>query len=326
MKPWTLFADALVGLALALAPAPAQEPGKILRIGYLRHVPPELDPFRESFHAGLREFGYVDGKNIRIEYRYTGGNPDLLRRHAAELAALPVDIIVTGGTPAVVATAEATRTIPIVVAAIDDPVRAGVAASLARPGRNVTGTSILSGDLSAKRLELLRNAVARTTVVGVLYNAGNESYRAQVAEADRAASALGLQVKFYRSVPAEGFEAVFATIARDGIGALLIVDDGEFVAHGRTLAALALAQKLPTASGLKPFAQAGILLTYGPDTYAGYRRAGYFVDRIVKGGNPANIPFEQTSKVEFAVNLRTARAIGVAIPADVLGRAEEVIE
>lgn len=316
-----------MGAALAgLGIAAAQQPGKIHRIGYLRIGSAELDPYREDFSAGLRAFGYIEGRNSLIEYRYARDNVDVQAQQAVELARLPVAVIVTAGTTSIRAATRATRTIPIVMAAVDDPVAGGFVASLARPGGNVTGIAIFSAELAAKRLEILRESVPGTARVAILWNPDNESHARGLAEAERAAQVLRLAVGAYALRPGEGLDGVFRAMTADGASAVLILDDGGFVGHRRAIVDAALARNLPMIAGLVPFTDPEIMLTYATDTRANCRRASYFIDRILKGESPGNIPVEQVSKVLLRVNLKTAKALGITIPQTILFRADEVIE
>ncbi|MBI1777940.1 MAG: ABC transporter substrate-binding protein [Proteobacteria bacterium] len=319
---------AMLGAAMVRPPiAGAQAPGKKLpRIGYLRHGTAEGDTHRNAFTLGLADFGYVEGQTVMVDYRYTDGRGDLLEPYVKELIAAPVHIIVTSGTPAVAAAVGATRTTPVVAAAIADPVASGLIASLAHPGGNVTGTSILATDLTRKRLELLHEAVPQVTKVALLGSVGNSSIALQAAEFHAAAEIIGITVKSYQVEAADGLAAAFAAMRQDAMGAVVIHPVAELTSYRDTIVRLAMTDRLPTLGGSSAFARAGSLMTYGTGDDSGYRRAGYFIDRILNGTKPGDLPFEQITKIELVVNLKTAKTLGLAVPPSILVRADEVIE
>ncbi len=311
----------LVVLGAPLA-AQAQQAGKVSRIGFLRvgSTPPA---FIEGFRQGLRELGYVEGQNIVIEYglaQNAGHLPDV----AAGLVRLKVDVLVASGIPSVLPAKNATSTIPVVFVAAIDPVAAGVVASLARPGGNVTGVAVNQVELTGKRLELLKELVPKVSRVAVLVRAGSPAAAQYVTYAEPAARILGtsLQVLTVR----EPHELAGAFSAARGASALIQSDDAVFTAHRTQIAELALKNRLPTVSGLREFVEAGGLMAYGAHTGDLHRRAATYVDKILKGAKPADLPVEQPTKFELVINLKTAKALGLGIPQSLLLRVDEVIQ
>ena len=307
----------------------AQEPKKVTRIGYLSNSNPANESVRsEAIRLALRELGHVEGQNIAIEYRYGEGKRDRDLELAAELVRLKVDVIVVaGGASWVRAAKNATKTIPIVmVGSGDDPVEAGLIESLARPGGNVTGLTNLSPELGGKRLELLKEAIPKLVRVAVLYDPALPSNVVQVKEIlPVAARALGLTLQAWEVRAADGFEKVFAALSKErpdglyvGLGALLR-------ANQKRIVGFALKSGLPSMGG-REFVQAGGLMSYGADLADSYRRVAYYIDRILKGTKPADLPVEQPTKIELVINLKTAKQIGVTIPQKVLARADKVIK
>jgi putative tryptophan/tyrosine transport system substrate-binding protein len=310
-------------------PVRAQQPKKIPRLGYLLTGNAAGVSTRfEGIRLALRERGYIEGQNIATEYRYAEGKLDRLPELAVELAHLKVDIIVvTGGDPDIRAAKNATKTIPIVMAGNgSDPVEAGFIDSLARPGGNVTGLTNLSPELGGKRLELLKESVPKLARVAVLYDPALPSNVVQVKEIlPVAARALGLTLQPWEVRAADGFEKVFAALSKQrpdglyvGLGALLR-------ANQKRIVGFALKSRLPSMGG-REFVEAGGLMSYGADIAESYRRVAYYVDRILKGAKPADLPVEQPTKVEFAINLQTAKKIGLTIPPQVLARANKLIK
>jgi len=292
------------------------------RIGFLCNGPPP-EPFMGGFRQGLREFGYVEGQNISIEYGLAG-NADLLPDAAAELVHRNVDLIIASGTPPVVAAKNATRTIPIVFVAAIDPIATGVVVSLARPGGNVTGFALIEADLMGKRLELLREIVpglSRVAVLSQVANPGNADY---IEQAKLAASVLGLQLQVIAVRDAGDFERAFTEMR--GVGAVIQLADVLFTSYQKQIVELAASNQLPVMYGTRLFVDVGGLMVYGPDIPDHYRRAAAYVDKILKGAKPADLPVQQPTKLELVINLKTARAIGLEIPPSILARADEVIE
>ena len=276
---------------------------------------------------GLRELGYVEGQNIRFEYRWAEGRFDHLPELAADLVRLQVDVIVAFVTQAAEVAKKQTSTIPIVMVGVSDPVGAGLAASLARPGGNVTGTSSLAAALVGKQLELLKLVAPNNTAVATIFNPTNVTFQAlQVKEAKTASQTLGLQLRFLEVRAPTEFEAAFGTVVQEKIGALLILIDPLFIANSKALAELSMKSRLITMTGYRTFAEAGALMSYGPNYFDSYKAAAPYVDKILKGDRPAELPIDQSSRFEFVVNMKTAKLLGVDIPTSVLGFASDVIE
>ena len=318
-----------VVLALGLLAGPlaaeAQQASKVYRIGYLSD---RLGPgaFEEAFLRGLRELGYVQGRNIVIEYRWAEGKVERLPALAAELISLKVDMIVTSGVPAAKAAKAATTTTPIVMATSADAVSDGLAASFAHPGGNVTGMSLFSRELSGKRLEIVREAIPGTTRVAVLFNHLNPSNPPQYRETEAAAEKLGLKTLPLDIRFPDGIEPAFAEAVRTGARAVLVVSDSATITHRAQLGAAGLKYRLPTMFANKAYLEGGGLMSYGPDIFETFRGAAVFVDRIIKGAKPADLPIEQPTKFELVINLKTAQALGLTIPQSLLLRADQVIE
>jgi putative ABC transport system substrate-binding protein len=302
--------------------AEAQQPKKIPRIGFLQ--PGVSSPaYREEFRKGLRQLGYVEGENILVEYRLAEGLKELPTR-VAELVRLKVDVIVTWTTPGTLAAKQGTKTIPI-VAVSGDPVETGLVASLARPGGNLTGFAILTTDLETKKLELLREAIPGVSRIGVLWNPDNPVWAIAWKELPNAAQSLGLKLQSLEVRDPGEFEQVFASASSQRAGALLVVQEGLFVSHRQRIVELAARKRLPAMYGQSQFVDAGGLMSYGPSVPDMLRRSAVYVDKILKGTKAAELPVEQPMKFEFAVNLKTAKQIGVTIQPNVLARADKVI-
>jgi putative ABC transport system substrate-binding protein len=318
----------LIGGAVAAWPltARAQLASKVFRIGFVDPLTAEsLPKQREAFQAGLRDFGYEDGRNIVIEFRFADGHYDRLPALFSELIGLKVDVIVTYGTPGVRAAKQATTTIPIVMATSGDAETSGLVASLARPGGNVTGLTFFNPELAAKRLELLREVIPDLTDVGVLLNPSNPMNEPVIPAMKLTAQPLKLELhQFHVRGPAE-FEGAFAAIAVERVGALVVLDDAMLIAHASTVANLALQQRLPSC-GWPDFAQQGGLTAYGVNFPDMFRRAATFVDKILKGARPSDLPVERSTKFITIVNLKTARALGLDMPTSLFLRADEAIE
>ena len=317
--------------ALSLLPrheVAGQETGKVPRIGFLAVGSREGRAFMiEGFRQGLREHGYVEGQNIIIEYRFSEDRNDRLPALAAELVAMKVQLILASGTPASFAAKEATSTIPIVMGGIAaDPVATGLIASLAHPGGNITGMTMMSSHLSGKRLELLKTTLPRLARVAVFWNPPNPAYGPILKELETAAQSLRLTLhRLEVRVPAD-FEGAFEAAVRQRAGALIAPGDPLVTNRPRMVADVALKHRLPTIMENKEFVLAGGLLSLGLDLVDSYRRAATHVDKILKGANPAELPMEQPSKFDLAVNLKTARVLGLTIPPSVLVQATQVIE
>jgi putative tryptophan/tyrosine transport system substrate-binding protein len=309
----------------ALCPSvAAQEAGKVPRIGFLSTGSSSSDSIRiEAFRQGLRDLGYVQGKNIAIEHRYAEKNFDQL---AAELVRVKVDVIVTGGTPAARAAKNATMTIPIVMAAVGDPVGTGLVASLARPGRNITGLSLLSPELSGKRLELLKETLPRVTRVAVLLNPTNPATEAQLAGTQLTAGSLGVQLQLLEVSSPDQLDRAFSVMMRERVSALVVLTDAMFFDNRTRIMSFAAKSRMPVTCYDSAFVDAGGLMSYGASIPDLYRRAAIYVDKILKGAKPGDLPIEQPRKFELIVNLKTAQQIGVTIPQSVLYRADKVIK
>ena len=279
-----------------------------------------------GFRRGLSETGYVEGQNLAIEYRWADGHYDKLPSLAADLVRHDVGVIAAATVPAVTAAKAATRTIPIVFAAGGDPVQLGLVASLARPGGNVTGVTTLNAELGPKRLELLRELVPKATSIAALVNPAAPITKTLSRDLKDAAAVLGLPVHVLDASSERDFDAAFETVAQVRAGALLIVTDPFFVSRSEQLAALALRHSIPTIYFTREFAAAGGLMSYGTSLPEAYRLAGGYVARILKGEKPADLPVQQSTKLELVINLKTAKTLGLTFPVTILGSADEVIE
>jgi putative tryptophan/tyrosine transport system substrate-binding protein len=312
-------------LAVAIM-AEAQQPKGMPRIGYLS-LASQPGLREEAFIQGLRDLGWIDGQNISIEYRWAAGNVNRLPALAEELVRLKVDLIVAGATPAIQAAKNATSTIPIVMPSAADPVRTGLVASLARPGGNVTGLSHMHPDLAGKRLELLREIVPKLSRVAFLGYAPGTGQQPFLTEAQDAAQSFRMRFQPLMLRSPKEIEGAFSAITKERSGALII--QPTFIAplgHGPRIAELAIKHRLPTVSDGFGFADTGGLMFYGPDTGSMHRRAAVYVDKILKGTKPTELPVEQPTKFELVINLKTAKQIGVTIPQKVLARADRVIK
>jgi putative ABC transport system substrate-binding protein len=329
-----LRAALTVVLALGLLAAPlaaeAQQAAKIARIGYLSINLAANPHLREAFLQGLRDLGYVEGRDVVIEDRSAEGKLERFPALAAELVALKVDVIVTaGGPPAALAAKQATRTLPIVFAAAADPVTDGLVTSLARPDRNVTGLSILAPELVGKRLEQLKQAVPGVSRVAVLWQPGALGQRTEkdtLKGAEVAARALGVRLQFVEARGPEDFDRAFSDMTRARAGALTVLTGAMFFGERRRLVDLAAKNRLPAVYPWREFVDAGGLMAYGPNVADLYRRAATYVDRILKGAKPADLPVEQPTKFELVINLKTAKALRLTIPQSLLRQADQVIE
>jgi putative ABC transport system substrate-binding protein len=317
---------ALIGGAAASWPltAHAQQPGKLPTIGFLGTTTPAAqNQWTAAFVQRMRELGWIDGRTVAIEYRWGAGRRERFAEIAAELVRLKVDVIVTNGTPAVMAARQATPAIPIVFAAAGDPVATGLVASLARPGGNVTGLSLQSGDLASKRLGLLREVIPSLGRLAILANAGNPNAALEIGELQAAARTLGLEVATADIRAAEDIAPAIEAL-KDRAQALfvhpLVTTDWVRVNS------LALGARLPTLHGLREGVEAGGLMSYGANVPDLFRRAGDYVDKILRGAKPGDLPVEQPTKFDLVINLKTAKALGLAIPELFLARADEVIE
>jgi putative ABC transport system substrate-binding protein len=315
----------LGGATVAPLAVEAQHTGKVPRIGVLDAQSLGLDP-DNALRDGLRQFGYVEGKNIAIEWRRAHARAERFPELAAELVRLDVEVIVAANNPAVAAAQKATTTIPIVMVLATDPVRLGFVTSLARPAGNITGLTMQTPELAGKRLELLKEAVPNLTRVGVLWDPTEPGRQQLVKEAEIIAPRLGLQVQAFEVRNGREVGTAFAALTRARVGAVLLLGSSMLAAHRATIAELAAKSRLPTMSVAREWIDAGFVMSYGPNLNDMYRRAPYFVDRILKGAKPADLPVEQPTKFELVINLKTAKALGLTIPPSLLLRADQVIE
>ena len=311
----------ILGMLTSLPAADAQQLGKLPWVGVLS---PSADFFLNAFRQGLRELGYIEGRNISLEYRSADGRVDRLPDLAAELVRLKVDVMVTITPPGVRAAKQATNTIPIVMGAVDDAVEQGFVASLARPGGNITGASSLNPQLSGKRLELLKEAFPKVSRVAVLREAvgGASSLRATM----ESARVLGVHLHILELRDPTELESVFAAMTRERAGALVVLPGLMITSYMRQIVDLAAKTRLPAIFPDGQFVESGGLMSYGPSLHDLYRRAAWYVDKILKGAKPADLPVEQPTKFEFMINLKTANQSGLTIPQSVLYRADKVIK
>ena len=328
--PMITTLTALVAVLLLTVPLAAEaQSGQAFRIGILGTSPP-TDPANThlwgAFFQRLRELGYVEGQNITIDRRFSEGKTERFPELAAELVRLKVDVIVAAGGPPPLAAQRATKTIPIVMTNQADPVGSGLVASLARPGGNVTGLSLLNPELVGKQLQLLKDVIPRVSRVAILRNPMNETHALSLKEAEVAARSLRIQLQTFDARGSEEFDAAFAAVARQRASALLVLGDPMFFLHRTGIANFAATQRLPTMFVFKEHAEAGGLMAYGANLIDVFRQAATFVDKILKGVKPADLPVQQATKLELIINLKTAKALGLAIPPSLLVRADHVIE
>ena len=314
------------GLFAAPLTAEAQPAGKIHRIGFLSPSSSADPSILDAFREGLREFGYVEGRNIAIASRWAEGKYDRLPGLAAQLVGLKVDIIVATAVPAIRAAKEATRTIPIIMAVVVDPMATGLVASLARPGGNITGLSSMAPEVTGKQLEMLKEVVPKASLVAVLWNPANAGNAPQVRQAQAAARALGVRLQPLEARGPSEIDSAFATMTSAQAGAVIVLVDAMLLDHRTQIADLAARRRLPAVYGLSDHAEAGGLMAYGPNRLGIVRRAATYVDRILKGAKPGDLPIEQPTKFELVINLKTAKALGLTIPPSLLQRADQVIE
>jgi ABC-type uncharacterized transport system substrate-binding protein len=316
--PFALLASPLV--------ATAQPAGKTYRIGFLGNSTAALEanlvgPFRE----GLRDLGYVEGRNVQIEYRWADGKYERFPELVAELVALKVDVIVTAGTPAALAVMRATVTIPLVMVAVGDPVGSGLVTSLARPGGSMTGLTSIAPDLEGKRLELLREAVPKLSRVSVIWNPANPFHVTAERQARSAAQTLHMTVHSVGVRSAQELDPAFEAIVRERLGAFIVLADRIFLHNRSRLVDFAARHRLPAVYAYRELVEAGGLMSFGPNYADMHRRAATFVDKILKGARPADLPVEQPTKFELLINLKTAKALGLPISPSLLARADEVM-
>jgi putative ABC transport system substrate-binding protein len=307
-------------------PAQAQQPDKISRIGILnpgRRGDAGIEVLNEAFRQGLKDLGYVEGKNVALEYRFAEAEPDRLRDIAAEFVRLKVDVIFTINTPASRAAKNMTQTIPIVFTWVADPL--DLVVSLARPGGNITGLTSIATDLSGKRLELLKEALSGVSRVGILWNSTNPTATRVFKEMEEAGPRLGVRIHPLAVRDPDELQKAFGVATKERAGAVFVIEEAVMASYRTRVLDLAAKRRLPTSSQYKEFAEAGGLLTYGPDLPDLFRRAAIYVDKILKGTKPADLPVEQPTKFQLVINLKAAKQIGLTIPPNVLVRADRVI-
>ena len=323
MNRRTFLGTFAVGMLTAPLAAEAQQPAKVARIGYLSPLSASADSAHvEALRQGLRELGYIEGQNAVIETRYADGRFERLPGLATELIRLKVDVIVAAPTPAVRAAQQATRTIPIVMAFSGDPVGDGFVAGLARPGGNITGLSATVAEMAAKRVEFLRAIVPEVSQIAFLANPA--TVRQAVSGTEAAGRAVGMQVTTVFLRDTGELEKAFSALKKGRVGGLIV--DLTLQDDWRQIVALALKNRLPTVSGPRTFVEVGGLMAYGPHFSDLFRRAATYVDKILKGAKPGDLPIEQPTKFELVINLKTAKALGLKIPESLLQRADQVIE
>jgi putative tryptophan/tyrosine transport system substrate-binding protein len=325
--PRRRFIASVVG-AIVCAPraGQAQGPGKVARIGFLWDTPAVWPHALEAFRQGLRELGWIEGRNLVIEYRWAEGRFDRLPGFVEDLIRLKVDLIVAPTSIYTGAAKKVTSSIPIVFISHADPVNSGHVASLARPGGNATGLTIVMSETMAKSVELLKTTIPGFTRLAVIWDPATPSHRPALKAVEDAGRALGLRVQTLAVRSAAELDAAFSAMVHERAGAVIVLSTPLFMGATKRLAELGLIHKLPTMFGPREHVEAGGLVSYSPDRADLYRRAAAYVDKILKGANPAELPVQQAQKFELVVNLRTAKAIGLTIPASVLARAEQVIE
>ena len=318
----------LLGSTAAAWPLAArtQQPLRVPRIGFLFYGAPELALEIDAFRQGLRELGYVEGRNITVEYRYARGQVSKLPELAAELVRLKVEVIVTPTTPASMAAKQATSTVPIVIAGVADPVGAGLVTNFRRPGGNITGLASISAELGGKRLELLKGIVPDALRVGVLYNPDDRSNVLVLKELQAAAPAVGLELHSVEVRAATDFKDAFVKMGRQRVHAFFGAAGVLTYANRQMIVDLAANERLPAMWGHRQFVDVGGLMSYAVNFYDQCRRAAAYVDQILKGAKPGDLPVQQPTKFEFIINVRTAKALGLAVPTKLLALADEVID
>jgi putative ABC transport system substrate-binding protein len=307
--------------------AAAQQPGKPARIGFLGNSTAALEAnLLEPFREGLRELGYIEGQNLSIEYRWAEGRYERFPALVADLLALKVNVIVAAGTPAAKAVKQATTSTPLVMVAVGDPVGTGLVASLARPGANLTGLVSVAPDLEGKRLELLKEVVPKLSTAAMLINPANPFHEISEKQAREAASTLHLRLQFIAVRVDTDFEPAFDAIARNRPGGMIMLADRLFLHHRARIADFALRHRLPAVYAYRELVEVGGLMSFGPSYEAMHRRAAYFVDRILRGSSPGELPMEQPTQFRLVLNLKTAKALALTIPPSLRLRADQVIE
>ncbi len=318
---------AILVTGLLAAPLAEAQPGKVVRVAFLTAFSSNADaPLFDSFREGMRELGYEEGRNIAYQTRWAEGRLERLPRLATELVSLKPDIMLAASTPAVVAAKNATRTIPIVMTSVGDPVGTGLVDSLSRPGANITGNTTIIGEMAGKRLELLKQLVPRLSRVALLGFPGDPIFAVQVRHAEAVARSLDVEVFAVEIRSISELDRAFETIVRQRADGVLRLGDPLVVPGRERTSALAMKHRLPTMANRAEEVEAGLLMSYGPNRAEQFRQAATYADKILKGTKPTDLPVEQPTKFEMVINLKTAKALGIAIPQSVLGRADKVIE
>jgi len=316
------------GLLVAARDAGAQQAARVPRIGWLGGPTREsAQVFVQPFQQGLKDLGWVEGQNVVIDWRFAGGQAERLPELAAELVRLQADVIVSPSTPTALAAKNATKTIPIVTVGVGDPVGLGLVASLARPGGNITGlTAVVTPEIAGKQLALVKEAVPKVSRVAVLWNPANPGTALFLREAEIASRALGVQPQRLEARSLNDFDSAFAAMTSKRVGALLVLGDVMFLTHRIRLADLAAKSRLPAMYSVREFVEAGGLMSYGQALSDLFRRAATYVDKILKGAKPLDLPIERPTRFELVINLKTARALGLTIPQSLLLRADQVVD
>ena len=326
MNRGALVVTLALGILVAPLAADAQQAGKVYRVGFLWDSPAVFPDAIEAFRRGLRDLGYVEGRTIAIEYRWAEGKPERMREFAEELVRLKVDVIIAPSSVYTGAAKRATSEIPVIFMSHADPIGSGHVASLARPGGNITGLSIMMTETNVKGLELLKEAVPGLARVAVVWDPATPSHRPGLKAVEVAGPALGLRIQPVAVRSATEFDSAFSAIVRERAGGVLVLSTPIFIAGAKRLAELALTHKLPTMFGPRHHVEAGGLMSYSPDRADLYRRGAIYVDKILKGAKPADLPVQQPTRFELVINLKTAKALGLTIPPSFLNRADEVIQ
>jgi ABC-type uncharacterized transport system substrate-binding protein len=325
----TFLGTLTIGLFAAPLVVEAQQSDRVRRLGLLLpyvQSDPQAQARVKAFTAALQERGWMDGRNVRLEFRYTEGQPDRLPALAVDLARQSVDAIVTAGTESTDAARKATKTIPIVMAAVGDPIAAGFIASLARPGANITGASLLATELTAKRLQLLKEILPALTRVAVFWSAANASVVQKLKQIQASAPQFGVQVHPFELRAPDDLDKGFESAVEFGAQAVMTTEDAIQISYRARVVELGKQHKMPVASEFAEFAQAGALISFGPSILEQFRDAASYVDKLFKGAKPGDLPVEQATRFELVINLKTAKALGLTIPQSVLLRADQVIE
>ena len=325
MSRFRLIVTFALGLLLAPLAADAQQAAKVPRVGFLTLGSPP-SPYFEALREGLRGLGYVEGRTITIEPRFAEGKVEKLADHATELVRLKVNVILAVGGASVQAAKNATSTIPIVMGFSGDPVEARFVVSLARPGGNITGLSFLSSELAGKRLELLKEVTPGISRVAVLSNPDHPGEQFDWRQAQAAARVLAMALQYVVVRGPKDFDNAFATMSRERVNAILVFPDALTLSHRKQIAEFAVKAQVPMISGWREFTDAAGLMSYGPSLRDGLRRAATYVDKILKGAKPADLPVEQPTRFELVINMKTAKALGLTIPQSMFIRADEVIQ